>query len=98
MAGTPRGKRGKPDFDSPTNVISHIELIGLFQKKGVIEMIVVEIAPGLYRMEATIAWRVGRWTLMGTRGPRQFRSLDNLAKHLKTMGLGRTVTRLELLS
>jgi len=98
MAATRRGNRAEPELDPPTNVISHIELMSLFQKKGVIELIVVEFAPGLYRIEATIAWRIGRWTLTGARGPRQFRTLDNLAKHLKTMGLGRTVTRLELLS
>lgn len=97
MAATRRSSTATPELETPTHGVSHLDLVGLFHKKAVHELVVVEIAPGLYRMEAIIAWRVGRWTLLGARGPRQFRSLDNLAKHLKTMGLGLTVTRLELL-
>lgn len=98
MAATRRAKSGTPELETPVNGVSQLDLITFFHKNAVHELVVVEIAPGHYRMEAIISWRVGRWTLMGARGPRNFRSLDTLAKHLKTMGLGRTVTRLELLT
>ena len=97
MAMTRRAKPGKPDIPPPTNTVSQLELIGFLQKRSVHELVVAEVAPGAYRIEAIIAWRVGRWTLETERGPRTFRRLDTLVKHLKTMGAGHTITRLELL-
>ncbi|RZL85519.1 MAG: hypothetical protein EOP82_32530 [Variovorax sp.] len=98
MATTRRAAKVRPEMEPPANMVSQLELVGFFHRKAVHELVVVEIAPELYRLEAIIAWRTGRWTLMGARGPRNFRSLDTVARHLKTMGVGRTITRLELLT
>jgi hypothetical protein len=98
MASTRRVTKARPELEPPANTVSQLELVDFFHRRSVHELVVVEIAPGIYRLEAIIAWRMGRWTLMGARGPRNFRSLDTLAKHLKTLGAGRTVTRLELLT
>lgn len=94
--GAPAKARAAPEL--PSNTISQLELVEFLHKKAVIELIVVECEPGRYRLEATISWRFGRWTLMGSRAPRTFRTLDTVAMQLKTMGAGRTVTRLELLT
>ncbi len=92
MATTRRVTKTRPEPPQPSNVVSQIELVDFFHRKAVL----VEIGPALYRLEALIAWRAGRSTLMGARGTRQFRSLDTLVRHLRTSGAGRTVTRLEL--
>lgn len=97
MAAPPRAIRRVPKAATPEKALLHIELQGLLTRGLIQELVLIEVAPGIYRIEAMIAWRVGRWTLLGAKGVRHFRSLDNLAKNLKTMGLGRTVTRLELL-
>lgn len=100
MATTPGGgsKIARLEHEQPLNEVSSLELLELFHRRSVLEIIVVEVEPSRYRLQAIISWRPGRWTLMGTRGPRAFRSLDTLAIHLKTIGIGRTITRLELLS
>lgn len=100
MATTRRGAPAKasPDPEWPSNTVSQLELVELLHRKAVIELIVVEFEPARYRLEATIFWRSGRWTLRGARGPRTFRTLDTVAMHLRTMGAGRTATRLELLA
>jgi hypothetical protein len=100
MASTRRRgpTKAQQDLEPPSNVLSQLELVELFHKKAVIELIVVEFAPVCYRLEAIVSWRAGRWALTGTRGPRTFRSLDTLARQLKALGAGRTVTRLELLT
>jgi len=41
---------------------------------------------------------MGRWTLMEALRPRNFRSFEKLARHLKTMGVDRSIARLELLT
>lgn len=74
-------------------MLSPLELVEPFQTQAVIELIVVECAPGCYRFEVIFYRRSGRWTPSGTHGPRTSRSPDPLAKQLKSMGAGRTVTR-----
>ena len=97
MATTRRVKKNPPELEPPGNEISQVDFIGLLQKRAVHELVIVEFAPNLYRIEAIIAWRVGRWTLTGWRAPRTFKTLETLVRHLKTMGATHTVTRLELL-
>lgn len=98
MATTRRASRARPEPEPPATAVSQLELVDLFHRRAVHELIVVENEPLCYRLEAIIAWRIGRWTLMGGRGPRNFRSLETLTRHLKTMGVGRTIIRLELLT
>ena len=98
MATIRRASPSRPELEPPANGVSQLELVDLFHRRAVLELVVVEIAPLFYRLEAIISWRIGRWTLMGARGPRNFRSLETLARHLKTMGVGRTIIRLELLT
>jgi hypothetical protein len=100
MATTRRAasSSAKIEPDTQLNEVSSLELLELFHRKAILEIVLVETEPSRYRLQALISWRPGRWTLMGTRGPRTFRSLDTLAIHLKTIGIGRTITRIELLS
>lgn len=98
MTTTRRVKTARSELEPVSSAVSQLELVDFFHRKAVHELIVVEIEPGWYRLEAIIAWRSGRWTLMGARGPRTYRSLDTLVRHLKTLGSGRTITRLELLT
>lgn len=98
MVTTRRVKKAAPELEPPTNQVSQADLVDLLHRRAVHELVIVEIAPLLYRIEAIIAWRVGRWTLMGAEGPRNFRRLDTVARHLKTTGAGHTVLRLELLT
>ena len=92
------GARATPQAAPPAHGISQLDLMGLMRKSAVIELIVVEYEPLRYRLEASIAWRLGRWPLLGAAGPRTFRTLDTVARHLRTLGAGHTLTRLELLS
>ena len=98
MATTHRVTKKKLDPDPPANVVSQIEMLDFFRHKAAHELVIVEFAPDYFRVEAIIAWRVGRWTLMGSKGPLTYRGLNTLTRNLKTMGVGRTVIRLELLS
>lgn len=98
MATTRRVRTARSELEPVTNAVSQLELVNFFRQKAVHELIVVEVEPGWFRLEATIAWRGGRWTLMGAKGPRTWRSLDTLIRHLKTLGGGRIITRLDLLT
>lgn len=98
MATTRRVRTAKSDAVTAPRAVSPLELVDFFHRKVVHELIVVEIEPGRFRLEAVIAWRPGRCMLMGAGGPRTWRSLDTLVRHLKTLGTGRTITRLELLT
>ena len=84
-------------MDSDLEAFSHYPTDGSFGAL-IHELIVVEIEPGRFRLEAVIAWHPGRCMLMGARGPRTWRSLDTVVRHLKTLGTGHTITRLELLT
>ncbi|MEJ8859580.1 hypothetical protein WKW79_33815 [Variovorax robiniae] len=97
MATTRRVRKAAPELELPGNEVSQVDFISLLHKRAVHELVIVEFAPNLYRIEAIIAWRTGRWTLAGWRGPRNFRTLETLVRHLKTMGATQIVTRLELL-
>ncbi|RYE42917.1 MAG: hypothetical protein EOP24_30660 [Hyphomicrobiales bacterium] len=98
MATTRRAANTRPEPEPHANHISQLELVDLFHRRAVHELVIVEISPLFYQLEAIISWRSGRWTLMGARGPRNFRSLETLARHLKTIGAGSTIIRLELLT
>ena len=55
MAATRRATSGTPELETPANGVSQLDLITFFHKNAVHELVVVEIAPGLYRIEAIIA-------------------------------------------
>ena len=84
--------------DPPTNPVTQLELVELLHKRAVNELVIVEVEPTRYQVHPIVAWRLGRSVLLGSGGqPRTFRSLDTLATHLKTLGTGHTVVRMELL-
>ena len=99
MATTARHKsHTAQNLDPPANPVTQLELVELLHKRAVNELVIVEVEPGRYQVHPIVAWRIGRSVLLGSAGqPRTFRSLDTLATHLKTLGTGRTVVRLELL-
>ena len=99
MATPARHKSKTKHQDTPANPVTQLELVELLHKRAVNELVVVEVEPGRYQVHPIVAWRMGRSVLLGSAGqPRTFRSLDTLATHLKTLGTGRTVVRLELLA
>ncbi|MDM0108032.1 hypothetical protein QTH97_23995 [Variovorax sp. J22R24] len=99
MATAVRLKTKTDKTSRPTgNPVSQLELVELLHKRAVNEVIIVEVDPGRFQMQPIVAWRFGRSVLIGSSGqPRTFRSLETLITHLKTLGIGRTLVRLELL-
>ncbi|WP_298703874.1 hypothetical protein [uncultured Variovorax sp.] len=78
--------------------VSQLEFMQLLQKGSVIEVVIAEVEQAVYQLQLVVALHYGRKTLMtSTRQARGFRSLDTLRKHLKTLGIGNTLVRLELL-
>jgi hypothetical protein len=99
MAPTARRKsQTAKTQDPPANPVTQLELVELLHKRAVNELVIVEVEPTRYQIHPIVAWKLGRSVLLGSGGqPRTFRSLDTLATHLKTLGTGHTVVRLELL-
>ncbi|KWT71756.1 MULTISPECIES: hypothetical protein [unclassified Variovorax] len=99
MAPTARRKSQTAQTrDPPANPVTQLELVELLHKRAVNELVIVEVEPTRYQIHPIVAWKMGRSVLLGSGGqPRTFRSLDTLATHLKTLGTGHTVVRLELL-
>lgn len=94
----PKTKTTSKSQHPPANPLTQLDLVQLLHKRAVNELVIVEIEPGRYQVHPIVAWRFGRSVLIGSAGqPRTFRSLDTLATHLKTLGTGRTVVRMELL-
>jgi hypothetical protein len=88
----------RPTQALPANPVSQLDLVELLHKGAVIEIVIPEVEPGRYQVHLLVVWRYGRSILMGSSGqPRTFRSLDTLRAHLKTLGIGSTLVRLELL-
>lgn len=87
-----------PSRALPSGAVTHLELLELLQKGALIEIVIAEVEPGRYQVHLVVLWHLGRSVLTGTSGqPRTFRSLDTLQMHLKTLGIGGTLVRLELL-
>ncbi|VTY36577.1 Uncharacterised protein [Xylophilus ampelinus] len=83
---------------TPAQTVSQLEFAQLLHKGAAIEVVIAEVAQGSYQLQLVVALHAGRRTLMtATRQPRAFRSLDTLRRHLKTLGVGKTLVRLELL-
>lgn len=94
----PQPPSAPPSRALPAGTINHFELIELVQRGALIEIVIPEVEPGRYQVHLVVLWHVGRSVLTGSSGqPRTFRSLDTLQMHLKTLGIGRTLVRLELL-
>jgi hypothetical protein len=96
--GTPKAS-GEPAAQALAAApVSQLKLVELLHKHAVIEVVIPEIEPGRYQVQLVVAWRYGRSVLTGSSGqPRTFRSLDTLRTHLKTLGIGNTLVRLDLL-
>jgi hypothetical protein len=92
-------RRPSAALPTPENAISYAALVEYLASRAVIELVVVEGAPGVFQVHVLLSWRAGRSVLVAEHGqPRTFRSLDRLATLLKTAGLGITLVRLELLT
>jgi hypothetical protein len=82
----------------PEHSITHASLVEYLASGAVTELVAVEFDRGTYRIEASLSWRAGKSVLIAARGSdREFRSLDTLATFLRTVGIGATVVRLELI-
>lgn len=83
---------------TPAQTVGQLEFVQLLHKGAAIEVVISEVATGSYQLQLVVALHAGRRTLMtATRQPRVFRSLDTLRRHLKMLGIGKTLVRLELL-
>jgi len=81
------------------SAVKQLELVELLHKSAVIEIVIAEVEPSNFEVQLVVAWRYGRSVLTTSAGhPRSFRSLDSLTAHLKTLGIGSTLVRLELLA
>jgi hypothetical protein len=73
-------------------------LVDYLKQGAVSELVVVEETPGVYRLEALLTWRTERSVLFAARGDvRRWHRLDTLARFFRSVGVGRTAIRLELL-
>jgi hypothetical protein len=99
MATMRRDTPGNTELQTPPahNELTALELVDFLHRRAVNELIVVEGEPGRYHLQARISWRAGRSTVMGSRGPRTYRNLNTLVTHLKTLEIGSTLVRLEIL-
>ena len=83
----------------PASAVKQLELVELLHKSAIIEIVIAEVAPSSFEVHLVVVWRYGRSILTTSSGhPRSFRSLDSLTAHLKTLGIGSTLVRLELLA
>ena len=83
----------------PASAVKQLGLVELLHRGGVIEVVIAEVEPGNFEVHLVVAWRYGRSVLTTSSGhPRSFRGLDSLTAHLKTLGIGSTLVRLELLA
>ena len=83
----------------PAATVTQLELVELLHKGSLIEIVVAEVEPARYQIHLVVIWHFGRSILAGSSGqPRTFRSLDTLRLHLKTLGIGSTLVRLELMA
>lgn len=66
------------------NTISEAELTD-FVKNNVVERInIVQSEAGKYQIVIALTWKEGEWNLLTTRRkPREWASLDRLARHIK---------------
>jgi len=55
MATIRRASPPRPGPKPPANGVSHLELIELFHRRAVHELVVLQIPPLFYRLEAIIA-------------------------------------------
>ena len=66
------------------NVISEAELMDFMQNQAVKRLHIVQNEIGHYQIIVTVTWKKGDWQLVTTRGkPRQWASLDRLARHIR---------------
>lgn len=83
----------------PASAVKQLELADFLNKCAVIEIVIAEVGSGNYEVHLMVAWRYGRSVLTTSSGhPRTFRSLDTLTAYLKTLNIGSTLVRLELLT
>lgn len=74
-------------------------LADYLKSAAVSELVIVEEAPGIYRLEALLTWRTGRSILVAARGGnRTWRSLDTVRRFFAAVEVGRTPIRMELMS
>ena len=98
-ARTARRARSAPaPLPPPPQTVTHAGLVEYLGARAVIEIVVVEFASRIYRIEASLVWRPGKSVLVAARGDRTFRSLDTVATFLRSTGVGPTLVRLELLT
>ena len=91
---TPNQRPAPPPSLHP---IPQASLVEYLANHAVTELVLVEFEPGTWRLEVSLSWRSSKSVLVAARGAtRTFRSLDTAATFLRTIGIGSTLTRLEL--
>ncbi len=85
----------------PKDAAHHIiesALVDYLRSAAVSELVIVELEPGVYRLEALLTWRTGRSALVAARGGiRTWRSLDTLRRFFAAVEVGATPIRMELI-
>jgi hypothetical protein len=72
-------------------------LLEYLSSGAVSEVVVCEVTNGTYRIEALLTWKPSRSVLLAAAGTqRTFRSIDTIVRFLRSMGIGKTLIRLEL--
>lgn len=66
------------------NTVSESELTDFVKNKAVKKLQIVENEAGKYQIVINLTWKEGDWNLVTTRGkPREWASLDRLARHIR---------------
>jgi hypothetical protein len=66
------------------NTISEAELIDYMVNKAVKKLHIIGNPKNKFRIVVILTWKEGEWHLITTRGkPREWASLDRLAKHIQ---------------
>jgi hypothetical protein len=90
--------RPAPHTGHVVHDMTHASLVEQLARAAITELVIVEHTRGSFHLEAVMSLRSGRSRLITARGePRSFRSLETVVSLLRTVGVGITVIRLEIL-
>jgi hypothetical protein len=83
---------------SAVHDLTHASLVEHLARAAITELVIVEHERGSFHLEAVMPLRSGRSRLVTARGEaRSFRALETVVSLLRTVGVGVTVIRLEIL-
>ena len=80
------------------NTIIEAELVDFIRNKAVKKLNIIQVEESRYQIVANLTWKEGDWYLVTTRkNPREWASLDRLARHIREKYNGVVIPPISLL-